>query len=189
MTDNLFNAVEFSHLLLKEALSSGDIALDATAGNGHDTKFLAGIVGAQGKVFSFDIQKEAINSTQKLLQEANLEENVKLIEASHAELDSYLKDEIKAAVFNLGYLPGGNKELITKAESTIKALNKALKLLKNEGVVILVIYSGHPGGSEEREAVLDFVTDLDYKKYNVLNYKFLNQPGPPPEVVAIKKRN
>lgn len=189
MSDNLFNAVEFSHLLLKEALKKGDKALDATAGNGHDTKFLAELVGSAGEVFSFDIQKEAVDNTKKLLQSAGLEENVELIKDSHAELDKYLKEEISAAVFNLGYLPGGNKEIITKAKSTLKALKKSIELLKNDGVIVLVIYSGHTGGDEERDAVLEYVADLDYKKYNVLNYKFLNQPGPPPEVVAVKKRN
>ena len=189
MSNNFFNAVDFSHFLLREALKSGDKALDATAGNGHDTKFLAELVGAEGRVFSFDIQKEAIANTKKLLQEAKLEENVELIKNSHAELDQYLNEEISAAIFNLGYLPGGNKEIITKSKSTLRALKKAVLLLKKDGVVVLVIYSGHDGGDEEREAVLDYVTDLDYKKYNVLNYKFLNQPGPPPEVVAIKKRN
>ncbi|RCW55658.1 class I SAM-dependent methyltransferase [Halanaerobium sp. ST460_2HS_T2] len=188
MSVNLFNAVEFSHLLLKKTLKPGDKALDATAGNGYDTKFLAELVGAEGKVFSFDIQKEAVNNTQKLLQTADLEKNVKIIKASHAELDSYLEDKINAAIFNLGYLPGGDKKIITRAKSTVKALKKTIKLIENDGIVVLVIYSGHPGGDDERDAVLKFVSDLDYKKYNVLNYKFLNQPGPPPQVVAVKKR-
>ena len=102
--------------------------------------------------------------------------------------DRYIEESLNAVIFNLGYLPGGDKEIITKSTSTIKALNKALELLEVKGIIILVIYTGHPGGKEERDALLKYSTDLNYKKYNVLNYKFLNQPGPPPEIIAIKKR-
>ena len=107
---------------------------------------------------------------------------------SHANIDQYLTQKISAAIFNLGYLPGGNKEIITKSESTTAALNKSIELLKKNGVIILVIYSGHSGGKEEKKVLLDFASELNYKKFNVLNYDFLNQPGPPPQVLAIKKR-
>ena len=56
------------------------------------------------------------------------------------------------------------------------------------GLIILVIYSGHPGGEEEKNELLDFASKLDHKKFNVLNYKFLNQLGSPPQILAIKKR-
>ncbi|MFW6251875.1 MAG: class I SAM-dependent methyltransferase [Halanaerobium sp.] len=189
MPDKFFNAVEFSHLLLKEQVEDGDKVLDATAGNGYDTKFLAELVGVGGKVFAFDIQKEAILNTKRLLQKNKLENQVELILDSHAHLDLYLENKISAAVFNLGYLPGGNKEIITKVESTITALKKTTALLKENAIVVLVIYSGHPGGEKEKNAVLKFSSDLDHKKFIVLNYKFLNQPGSPPQIIAIKKRN
>lgn len=189
MQKDFFNAVEFSHLLLKENIVSGDLVVDATAGNGYDTKFLADLVGTEGKVYSFDIQKDAITKSRKLLENNNLAAQAKLILDSHANLDQYLNQKIKAAVFNLGYLPGGNKEIITRKESTITALEKLIKLLKNNGIIILVIYSGHPGGEEEKNAILDFASRLNHKKFNVLNYEFLNQPSYPPQVLAIKKRN
>ncbi len=188
MQKDFLNAVEFSHLLLKENVGAGDLVIDATAGNGHDTKYLAELVGAEGKVFSFDIQENAVNRTRELLKINGLAERAELVLDSHANIDQYLTQKISAAIFNLGYLPGGNKEIITKSESTTAALNKSIELLKKNGVIILVIYSGHSGGKEEKKVLLDFASELNYKKFNVLNYDFLNQPGPPPQVLAIKKR-
>lgn len=185
---DFLNAVDYSHFLLKKNLSAGDIAVDATAGNGHDTKFLAELVKDRGKVYAFDVQKKAINNTKKLLNKNNLMNRVELIQNSHENLDKYISQKITAVVFNLGYLPGGNKEVITKAKSTILAVKNSIKLLKKAGIIILVIYSGHPGGVSEKQEIIDFTNNLDYKKYNVLNYRFLNQPGTPPEIVAIKKR-
>lgn len=189
MQKDFLNAVQYSHLLLKKNITEGDLVIDATAGNGHDTNFLAELVGKMGKVYSFDIQKEAITNTKKLLEKKNLADQVQLIHDSHANLDQYLDQKITAAIFNLGYLPGGNKEIITRKESTIPAVEKSIELLQKNAIIIIVIYSGHPGGGEEKKALLDFASDLDHKKFNVLNYKFLNQPGPPPEIIAIKKRN
>ncbi|MFN2340231.1 MAG: class I SAM-dependent methyltransferase [Halanaerobium sp.] len=189
MQKDFFNAVKFSHLLLKENIILGDLVIDATAGNGHDTRFLADLVGTEGKVYSFDIQKEAIANTKKLLAENDLAARTELIMDSHANLDKYLNRKVSSVIFNLGYLPGGNKEIITKSKSTITAVEKSIELLKKNGIIILVIYSGHPGGKEEKNSLLDFASNLDYKKFNVLNYEFLNQPGPPPQILAIKKRN
>lgn len=188
MKKDFFNAVEFSHLLLKENLAPGDIVIDATAGNGHDTKFLSDLVGNAGKVYSFDIQKEAITKTKKLLEKNDLAGRAQLILDSHANLDQYLNKKISAVIFNLGYLPGGNKEIITKSESTIAAVEKSIELLKKNGLIVLVVYSGHLGGKEEKNELLNFASKLDYNKFNVLNYEFLNQPGPPPQILAIKKR-
>lgn len=188
MQKDLMNAVDFSHYLLEKNLKKGDTAIDATSGNGHDSKFIANLIKEAGKLYSFDIQKKAVSKTKKLLAAENLLEQVELINDDHSNLDQYIKKEVAAVIFNLGYLPGGDKNIITKSKSTIAALEKSLILLKKKGIVILVIYSGHPGGEKEKEALLNYCSKLNYKKYNILNYKFLNQPGPPPEVIAIKKR-
>jgi len=189
MKTNFFNAVEFSHLLLEENTAAGDIVIDATAGNGYDTKFLANLVGDQGKVYSFDIQKKAIKNTKELLEKDDLINRAELILDSHANIDKYINQKVSAVIFNLGYLPGGDKEIITRSKSTTAAVEESIKLLQENGLIILVIYSGHQGGEEEKRAVLELTSALDYKEYNVLNYKFINQPGPPPEIVAVKKRN
>ena len=51
----LLSAVDFSHKLLKETVSNGDLVIDATAGNGSDTVLLATLVGAARKVIGFDM--------------------------------------------------------------------------------------------------------------------------------------
>ncbi len=188
MQNDFLNAVEFSHYLLEKNIEIGNIVLDATAGNGHDSKFLAELVGEAGMVYVFDIQQEALDNTADLLEKNSLTKQCKLINSDHAKIDKYIEENLDAVIFNLGYLPGGNKEIITKSESTIAALKKSLELLKVKGIIILVIYSGHQGGKKERQSILDYSSNLNYKKYNVLNYKFHNQPGPPPEIIAIKKR-
>ncbi len=188
MENDFLNAVEYSHFLLKQSVDKNDYVVDATVGNGHDSKFLAELVGEEGKVYAFDIQQEAIDKSRELLKNNNLLSRTELLLDSHANLDKYVNSEISAVIFNLGYLPGGDKGIITESESTINAVKKSLENLKQKGIVILVVYSGHSGGEKEKKALKDYCLKLDYKKYNVLNYKFLNQPGPPPEILAIKKR-
>lgn len=189
MKNDLMNAVEFSHYLLQKNLEAGSAAIDATAGNGHDSKFIASLIGQEGKLYSFDIQKEAVKNTTELLAAENLLTQSKIIKDNHRNLAAYIDQKVAAVIFNLGYLPGGDKEIITESKDTIAALEAALQLLKDKGIIVLVIYSGHQGGKEEKEALLKYCSSLDYKKYNILNYSFLNQPGPPPEIIAIKKRN
>lgn len=135
----------FTKSLLEQAVSFGDVAIDGTAGNGHDTHFLAGLTGATGKVFAFDIQEEAIQATRARIHEF---EQVELIHDSHDKIKDYVSQPIAAAVFNLGYLPKGDHRIITKAKSTLAALEQCLMLLKLKGVLLVVVYSGHEGGSE-----------------------------------------
>lgn len=143
---------------LSPFLSHGDIVVDATAGNGHDTLFLADKVGPDGHVFAFDIQLAAIEKTKENLTLANLLSRVTLINGSHAHMDEYIPQyhhgEIKLAMFNLGYLPGSSKEVITTPESTVDAVTKAFALLKNGGKLSIAYYTGHPGGKEEFEKLM-----------------------------------
>lgn len=67
----LERVLPFARSLLQTAVKEGDYAVDATLGNGHDACFLAEIVGDNGKVFGFDIQKEAIESSTIRLKEKN----------------------------------------------------------------------------------------------------------------------
>ena len=181
--------LRFSHDILKDSIVKGDHVIDATVGNGNDTTLLAQLVGPFGKVYGFDIQEEAIKATkEKLLLTGQLPQ-VDLIQDGHENLEQYLeKDEqISAAVFNLGYLPKGDKTVITKPETTIKAIKESLKLLRKQGVVSIMIYSGHEGGETEKEAVDEFVRQLPQKEYQVLAYQFINQINQPPYLYLIQK--
>lgn len=182
----------FAQNLLKKAIQSGDIVVDATVGNGNDTQFLSELVGPSGRVYGFDIQKEAIIKTEDRLLQYNLADRVTLFHQGHENLDSFIPKEydgkITAAVFNLGYLPGGDKTVITKPATTITAVRKLLKIMAPEGMIVLVIYHGHPGGEEERDQLLSFCRQLDQTAAHVLQYKFINQKNNPPFIVAIEKR-
>ena len=139
-----------------------DIVVDATIGNGYDTLFLCK-KATQGMVFGFDIQDDAIVNTSKVLVDYN---NFKLYKKSHEYIYDTLSNyegKISLILFNLGYLPGGNKDITTKFESTIKALEGSIKLLNNKGAVLVVIYPGHDAGKKEEAKILDWLKEKDIK--------------------------
>lgn len=183
--------LNYSHHLLNKSINQGDIAIDATCGNGNDTLYLSKIVGEQGKVIAFDIQEQAIQNSRQLIAD-NERDNVSFIHDSHEKIQDYLPDKLKGkvggAVFNLGYLPRSDKSIITKGESTIVAIDSILEYLKKDGLIVIVIYHGHEGGKTEKELVLRHVIKLDQNKYNVLKYGFINQKNNPPFIVAIQKK-
>mgnify|MGYP002626423586 FL=1 len=143
-----------AHEVVSEAVRPGDTVVDATAGNGHDTLFLARLVGERGKVIAFDVQPAAIESTRRQLEAAGVTERVELHCESHTHMASWAEaDSVRAVMFNLGYLPGGDHSLITRTTSTLPALDAAADLLAPGGVLTVVCYPGHSGGAEESEAV------------------------------------
>ncbi|MBF6633665.1 MAG: class I SAM-dependent methyltransferase [Planococcus sp. (in: Bacteria)] len=181
----LERVLPFTKSLLEEAVSPGDCVIDGTAGNGHDTLFLAELTGSSGKVFAFDIQQEAIKATSEKVRGY---QHVELVHDSHAKIQEYVKESVSAAVFNLGYLPKGDHSIITKAQSTLTALQQCLDLLKANGLLLVVVYSGHEGGSDERDAVMEFVSTLPQKSFDVLKYEFINQKHSPPFLLAVEKK-
>ncbi|MGE8206260.1 class I SAM-dependent methyltransferase [Heyndrickxia sp. NPDC080065] len=188
----LLKILDFAHTLLKEAINVNDIVIDATVGNGYDTAFLSHLVGSEGLVYGFDIQNEAILSAKKYLEEKNLTTNVVLFNKGHETIMNSIPmkhyGKISGAIFNLGYLPGGNKHIVTQANTTILAIKQLLEIIKPEGIIVLVIYHGHPEGAIERDAVINFVESIDQKKAHVLKYQFINQRNNPPFIIAIEKR-
>lgn len=185
MAQTLERILPFSKHLLERALSPGDVAIDGTAGNGHDTLFLAELVGETGHVYSFDVQKEAIINTQHKLEAANLTQ-VSLIHDGHENLSNYVTQPVSAAIFNLGYLPGSDQAITTHGETTWKAVTDLLSLLKKNGIIILVIYHGHLEGKIERNHLESRLHELDSKMYQVLTYQFTNRKTAP-FIMAIEK--
>ncbi|HLR16100.1 MAG TPA: class I SAM-dependent methyltransferase [Bacillota bacterium] len=181
--------IQYAHHLLEESVSEGEIVIDATCGNGNDTLFLSKLVGDEGRVIGFDIQKEAIESTSHLLKE-HKRTNMTLVHDSHAEMYKYVSSQatIGGAIFNLGYLPRSDKKIITKPESTIEAIDKILPILKRRGMIVLVVYHGHDGGKDEKKELLKHIIELDQKQYTVLRYGFINQKNNPPFILAIQKK-
>lgn len=182
----LHRVLPFSKRLIEKTVQPGETVVDATAGNGNDTQFLAEHVGEDGHVFAFDIQQQALDATKKRL--GNLAERTTLILDSHENVDEYIKKPIGGAMFNLGYLPySDDLSIITKAESTITALHKLLGFLKRDGMITIAVYDGHEGGKEERDAVLNYVTKLHQADVHVARYEIINQRNNPPFLLAIEK--
>ncbi|WP_066192636.1 MULTISPECIES: class I SAM-dependent methyltransferase [Gracilibacillus] len=181
------SVIQFSHQLLADTLKPGDLAIDATCGNGHDTLKLAQFVGEKGKVYAFDIQEQAIENTRSLVSNANMKQ-VEIIHDGHQHIEQYLDQQpIAGAIFNLGYLPKADHSITTLPKTTISAVDTILSVLKQNGRVVLVIYHGHPGGADERDQLLSYCQQLDQKNYQVLQYQFINQRNHPPFILAIEK--
>lgn len=147
--------------LAKPYLTAGSIAIDATCGNGFDTLFLADQVGGSGIVYGVDIQARAIETVRVKLLEAGTLQQCRLIAGSHSQLKSMIEQEhlgvVSAVMFNLGYLPLGDKTIVTKPETTLEALDQALEMLRVGGLLSVLAYPGHPGGQEESQCVADWI--------------------------------
>lgn len=174
--------LEMAHDFLAQVITQEDIVVDATMGNGHDTLFLAKLAK---QVYAFDIQEQALEKTSQRLQEAGLT-NVDLILQGHETVDQFVT-EVKAAIFNLGYLPSADKSIITQPQTTIESLDKLCQMLIKGGRIAIMIYYGHEGGDIERDAVLDFVSQLPQQEYTATIYRTLNQINNPPFLVMIEK--
>lgn len=181
------NAVNISKEVCKNKLEKGDTAVDATMGNGNDTLFLCDLVGERGKVYSFDIQNEAIDNTKEKMRKNNVDW-AELILDGHENMDEYIKEEPKIILFNLGYLPGKSKDITTKRQTTLKAVEKSLNIVKKGGVIILVIYPGHEEGMLEKEVLIGFCKEICQKDFNVAKLEFINQINNPPMMICIEKR-
>ncbi len=187
MSKGLGSAVYLSQLLISESVKEGGIAVDATAGNGKDTLFLARLVGPGGRVYTFDIQEEALQKTRALLEEEGLAKRAIFLKAGHEDMERMVPGPVDAVIFNLGYLPGGTHALVTRAGTTVKALRSALNLLRIGGRIGLVVYTGHPGGREEYDKVVALASTLDGNRYRVVKISFINRAANAPVVIIIEK--
>ena len=178
---------EFAHLLMRQTLQDGDWAVDATVGNGHDTVLLAELVGRAGRVFGFDIQDTALEAARARLGPRS---QVTLVKAGHEEMTARLPEDAKgrlaAVMFNLGYLPGADKEVTTHTQTTLAALDQALGLLKPHGLITLVLYPGHAEGALETDAVRSYVENLP-QEFAVNRYARVNSARSAPELLAIER--
>lgn len=161
-----------------------DLAVDMTAGNGNDSLFILDEIKAN-RVIAFDIQNDAEEATRKLLGERD---NFQFILDSHANIDQYIKEKIELAVYNLGYLPKGDKTITTKYESTLESLKKLLKLLGKNAKVYMTIYPGHDQGKIEANKIENFITSLPNNKYAIMKISYPNKGTIAPYIVIIEKK-
>lgn len=181
------NAIRVAQQLLLPKVACAGCIVDATAGNGKDTLFLAKNSPGHGIIYAFDIQKNAIEASQKRLMEHNLGDRVQLILDSHANVRYYIHGPIDIAMFNLGYLPGECHETMTMPESTIQALTDIANQLADGGIISIVTYPGHDNGQKENRAVRDYVMTLAAEEFTVLCLDMINHDNNPPILYVIEK--
>lgn len=183
------------HLILEECVGAGDFVIDATAGNGHDTLKLAQRVGSHGEVWAIDLQEAALRATRARLQEAGIETAVRLLGGDHAEvLASWSREHqsrAAAIVFNLGYLPGGDKEVTTRAGNTVAALEASLPLLAPGAPLLVTAYRGHAGGQAEADAVAAWAESLAPARWSARSEEPPRRSGknPPPVLWIVRQAN
>lgn len=185
----MLTALSFAHQELGTIIKNypKGTYIDATLGNGHDSLYILNQKAFTGKILSFDIQEQAIQTCQEKFYD---QKNMTIIHDSHANLNHYLEPDqvIHGAIFNLGYLPGGNHEITTEFESTYQAIQTIGQHLISKGKIILVVYHGHPQGKKERDLLLQALEQWPQDKYHVLKYQFINQVNHPPFCLVIEKR-
>jgi len=178
-------ATELAHLHWKRVIQPGDCVIDATCGNGKDSLFLAGLIGEEGTLIGLDIQQEALDKTEKLLEKRS---NCHLFLQSHAQFPPVaFQKKIKIIAYNLGYLPGGDKKITTQTSSTLESVKKALMLIVPGGLLSLTCYPGHPEGALEEEALLKIVSCLPPKEWAICHHRWVNWPLSP-SLLLLEKR-
>ncbi len=175
------------HDWVRQVIQPGEVVIDATVGNGHDTLFLAQLVGSTGRVYGFDIQVEAVERTRLVLAQEGLASRVDLLAQCHSEIETHVSGEIAAAMFNLGYLPNGNKLIITQEKSTLEALQQCLELLRPQGIITIMCYPGHEGGASEASAVEEWARSLEVPQFLVMRMAPHNPRNPAPYLLAIQR--
>lgn len=185
----MMRATELAHVLIRRTVKPEDRVVDATVGNGHDTLMLADLVGPSGHVYGFDVQKAALDATA---QRVGSRPQVTLIRAGHETLAEHIPTGdvglLSAVMFNLGYLPGAPRDIVTRAETTLAALEQSLDRLAPCGLVTLVLYPGHSGGAEEAAAIRSFAENLP-EEFTASHYARINTRRPAPELLAIERRD
>lgn len=180
--------VQICHAMLRQILRHGDMAVDGTCGNGKDTLFLAELVGLSGHVWAFDIQEEAIRRTESRIADSGLSEVVTIIHSGHEHMKEFIHNPLKAAIFNLGWLPGGqDKSMTTIWETTIAAIESVTEILLPGGMLAITCYPGHPGGDIEAKMLSDWSAALPPSLFHAWRLRQLNVANTAPFCLIVQK--
>lgn len=178
--NNTKNLIEF---FMSNYIKDVKIAVDMTVGNGFDSKNILEILKPK-KLYCFDIQQEALDNSKKLLEQYS---NFELILENHKNFDKFVKENIDFAIYNLGYLPKGDKFITTNAIDVEESLKKLLEKLNSKGTIFITFYIGHLSGQMESLELSKYLESLSQKEYTILKFTFENQKNNPPYVVMIQK--
>ena len=187
--------LDLAHFYWSQLIQIGDSVIDATCGNGYDTLKLCQLVLSmnKGKVYAFDIQLDAIDSANHYLNahlSPELRMRVDLQQRCHSSFPDFIKTEsIKLIVYNLGYLPGGNKNTTTQSNTTLQSLVMAKELLQPGGIMSVTCYPGHPEGAQEQEVLLNYASHLSPKDWSCCHHVWLNRKEAPSLLLIQKKED
>lgn len=187
--------------IVSSYVQKGDFAIDCTMGNGNDTLSLVKLTGADGSggenplVYSFDVQKVALEKTEELLKANGISDpkanGIELFCDSHVNIGQYVEKagrKPSAILFNLGFMPGQDKTVLTSADTSMTAIKKALDCICEDGLVSIVTYRGHTEGREEHERILEYVSSLPSKQFHVAFFNMINQKKTAPSVFFITRK-
>ena len=175
----MIDLLELQKEFILKHLKAGDCAVDFTMGNGYDTEFLSKTVGENGRIWAFDIQDQALESTRAHLENTGCPQNYTLIRDSHHNAKNYVDVKIQAGMFNLGWLPGGDKSITTLRETTLPAIKEAIGLLDHDGVLTVAVYPGHAEGDAEGKLVEEYLATLPRWHVCATQIRILNSPTSP----------
>ncbi len=195
MSAGFLSVLSQAQRFVSERARAGDAVVDATAGGGVDTLFLARTVGPGGRVFAFDVQEEALMRTKRRLDEAVAAgeplASAELLLTGHERMaervPAGLHGRVAAIMFNLGYLPGAEKAIITQTGTTLSALEASLRLLRSGGVLTVVVYPGHDGGDAEASAVEAWAAAVPQSTGQCVMYRFPQKHASPYLIAIVKK--
>ena len=175
----MIDLLDLHKFFIRKHLRPGDTAVDFTMGNGYDTVFLSHAVGESGRVYAFDIQPQALASTEARLVSEGCPNNYTLILDSHHRVKQYVEGPIKAGMFNLGWLPGGDKSITTLRETTLPAIKDAIDLLDHDAILNVAVYPGHEEGDAEGRMIEEYLSTLPRWKISATKVKIVNSPTSP----------
>ncbi|GAA0465080.1 class I SAM-dependent methyltransferase [Alkalibacillus silvisoli] len=183
--------IPYAHQLLYDSVKQSEVVVDATLGNGHDSLMLSELVGRDGHIFAFDVQKQALEQAQQLFNQHDVQHVTTILQGHEHAYEELNKRDIKnigGVIFNLGFLPGSDQSITTTANTTIQAIEGLLKLLKKERLIVIVIYPGHETGQIEKDELLNYLKNKPAKEVDIVKYQMVNRSEKAPFVVAIYKK-
>ena len=177
----LSRTTELAKAICEKYADGEQVAVDATCGKGYDTLWLA---ERFGRVYAFDIHQSAAEATG-LFADSSGFDNVTVINDGHEKMAEYVHEEVRLVMFNLGYLPGGDKNIVTERETTLKAVESSLGLLEKDGLLCITMYPGHPQGALEKADLIRMAASLDKGRCHCVRTDMVNQPEGAPEILFI----
>ena len=181
-----FKPVTVAQLFMRPKLTTAEVIVDATCGNGHDCLFLAKHSQPEAQIYAFDIQTQSILNSKKLLAQNCLDNKVEFYQENFVNIKKYVDKKLDLVVFNLGYLPGENKNITTCVNDLCLTIPLIVELLSVQGIIIIVSYPGHEQGKKEFIWLEKYLPELSNKVYNVGKYQLFNHQKPSPIVYIME---